>query len=575
MNFDITTLLSKLKNVVLKTEIDQAKKVSRSKHILDTHWYRIPNVKHFGIEVKEYNMIFEFFGIAKKNNPIIEISPYKNAKFNIYMERQIRRLRKLKSNPKKFFAVSWFLMKNSKVFRVSAINKTMKRWYKEIPFGVVMKADRGVNRILKNEDSNLSYRRVYIPKGENDHRPLGVPDVEWRIVLQMTNNFLYIFLEDIFLKSQHGFLPNKGTLTAWVEVLKISKAKYIYEYDLKQFFPSVNNNKIFDHLISLGTPLTFSSWLEAINARQPILPTKELLDESGVKKATFKLDMISDPSLNFTKLTGVLLKVGKHIVFVKRQLPPLPRVRNNKVTEEWLLYEKARSLNWKGPDLKDVIKVSRKLADSWTVKPQFNGVPQGSNTGPLLSLIALIDFLKQQPSVSYADDGVFYGDEPFEILDRPEWGVNLHPEKSGWVKKDGNWLKPLKFLGLTWDGSSLRAETRKGSKLVADNMKAAFSLLTSNSLRSLSGKYALTWDSILEAQFGGTLISKLYNGTWNMDEARRQCRINRPKGCILPEDCSFYNASSFASHALIRILTNKRKRYIQHQKGIGRIQSNL
>jgi hypothetical protein len=106
MNFDIATLLSKLKNVVLKSEIDQAKKVSRSKHVLDTHWYRIPNVKHFGIEVKEYNMIFEFFGIAKKNNPIIEISPYKNAKFNIYMERQIRRLRKLKSNPSKFFTVT-------------------------------------------------------------------------------------------------------------------------------------------------------------------------------------------------------------------------------------------------------------------------------------------------------------------------------------------------------------------------------------------------------------------------------------------------------------------------------------
>jgi len=48
-----------------------------------------------------------------------------------------------------------------------------------------------------------------------------------------------------------------------------------------------------------------------------------------------------------------------------------------------------------------------------------------------------------------------------------EWGIQYSPEKSGWVKRDGKWLKPLKFLGLTYDGErdTLTASTREGSTL--------------------------------------------------------------------------------------------------------------
>lgn len=46
----------------------------------------------------------------------------------------------------------------------------------------------------------------------------------------------------------------------------------------------------------------------------------------------------------------------------------------------------------------------------------------------------------------------------------------LHPEKSGWVKKDGVWLKPLKFLGLVYDGLSdvLYSDTKTGKRLIFD-----------------------------------------------------------------------------------------------------------
>jgi len=48
--------------------------------------------------------------------------------------------------------------------------------------------------------------------------------------------------------------------------------------------------------------------------------------------------------------------------------------------------------------------------------------------------------------------------------------IEYAEEKSGEIKTAGVWKKVLKFLGLVYDGDKdqLRAETRKGSKLIMD-----------------------------------------------------------------------------------------------------------
>jgi hypothetical protein len=176
----------------------------------------------------------------------------------------------------------------------------------------------------------------------------------------MLNNFLYIYIEKYFLSSQHGFIPTRGTLSAWMDLLnKINKYDYIYEFDLKQFFPSVNNLEIRKILRSLNVPTDFANYLTEMNKSQPELPKKTLLDESK----TFRIN-----------------------TFIARdRAPKLPIV--------------ARSYRYP----KDVIP------------DQFKGVPQGSNLGPTLSILVLKSFLQQQVSVSYADDGLFFSNEPFEI----------------------------------------------------------------------------------------------------------------------------------------------------------------
>jgi len=51
------------------------------------------------------------------------------------------------------------------------------------------------------------------------------------------------------------------------------------------------------------------------------------------------------------------------------------------------------------------------------------GVPQGAPTSPFLSMLTLKEFLQQQPSISYADDPIFYNDRPFVIDFNEERGI--------------------------------------------------------------------------------------------------------------------------------------------------------
>lgn len=98
----------------------------------------------------------------------------------------------------------------------------------------------------------------------------------------------------------------------------------------------------------------------------------------------------------------------------------------------------------------------------------FNGIAQGSPLSPTLSTIILVHLIMLHPeirSLFYADDGLLYSDKPFDpdkilgMIDKNS-GVVAHPEgsKSGWIKRAGIWLKPLKFLNRIFIAHSIESE---------------------------------------------------------------------------------------------------------------------
>jgi len=140
----------------------------------------------------------------------------------------------------------------------------------------------------------------------------------------------------------------------------------------------------------------------------------------------------------------------------------------------------------------------------------FFGLPQGANTSPFLSILVLKDTLFKTAKelganlLMYADDGVFYGKtlskELVKLVElygvaNLEANIKFHQKKSGWVKRDGVWLKPWKYLGLVYDGNRNKwmASTRKGSTLEHDKEKL-IQALVNRQLRKAGG-YTETKDS--------------------------------------------------------------------------------
>lgn len=204
--------------------------------------------------------------------------------------------------------------------------------------------------------------------------------------------------------------------------------------------------------------------------------------------------------------------------------------------------------------------------DSPTGNYSSSGVAQGTPTGPLLSAIILKNFLKQHPGLSYADDGLFYGNKKFKVQDDPESGIIIKPEKSGWIKWNGVWKKPLKFLGLVYDGKTLKAQTRKGSDLELTQdasyfIQAIDEAETYRKTRKGHSSKELSFESVFKSKYIGWIQSRLYQNTFNLEEFFQNFTYTKAlhswseqvgeKPGRYKTKLDVFNSSSYASHWLI------------------------
>jgi len=162
---------------------------------------------------------------------------------------------------------------------------------------------------------------------------------------------------------------------------------------------------------------------------------------------------------------------------------------------------------------------------------QVRGLPQGSPTSPFLSCLVLREFILRFPNVQYADDGLYYGDLLDEEgntrnpiitpnTDMVKSNIYFNLDKSGWVKRNGEWLKPLRFLGLQYDGKldQLRGSTRNGSDLVFDKqdlIDEVYDLETSieGDSPQKGGVERDSWQKYIRSRLDGFMQSRLYDGS--------------------------------------------------------------
>lgn len=610
----ITPLLSKAIKVVdlHKVRDNKAGKIKIGNEI--TPWVKIPNVASFSIKLNQLDPIFAIFGIKKKYAPTLFMEEYKANGINRYLEHQIIRLSKHRNNPVLYWQLAQILMKRSNCFRVVAIQHVFRKWYRNYPLGFIINTNRKVSKIINTGLSKMDYSRVYIPKGENRWRPLGVPKPEWRLLLHMYSNFLTFFLAHRLI-NQHGFIPGKGTLTAWQQIFqeRLVEKSYIKEWDFKNFFNEIHSNRVSEILLSYHVPKSVVYFLENINRSDIQLPSERKLDESVAEAQKESHENIKNGVLNeeSDQFQGVKELIDgtpdQHKVFFETGGGDFIKFDPISDPNKWdlRLYKKnmikmleVMMCEDGASDIQEYLQLQWALLDSYRpakIPTQFNGMAQGSPTSPILANTIMDLWVKQHPSsihcVAYADDSVSFSNHPIELSPPDDTGIKINPDKSGYVKYEGKWLKPLKFLGLEYDGNIFRAHTRKGSKLALGprerhlmevvsqlqedqmfyNIEEALEWLkTVNQAHEKFGpsgelKLNNSWEDYFKSRLIGFILSRLYQGTWNLDNLEQDFEMNFVRGSwmdtkLRKKKLDIFVASSYANYSLLNIFRHNQMR---------------
>ena len=101
-----------------------------------------------------------------------------------------------------------------------------------------------VSRLKRKKYKPIPAKRVYIPKGENDKRPLGISALENKIVEKGIVTILESIYEQDFLDSSYGFRPKRNShqaLKRLNDLIMFQPVNHIVEADIKGFFDNVSH----------------------------------------------------------------------------------------------------------------------------------------------------------------------------------------------------------------------------------------------------------------------------------------------------------------------------------------------
>jgi hypothetical protein len=509
---------------------------------------RIPNIRDLRVRLGKLDETLLKHGLKKRKGTKLEFEKWHNRPQNRYLEWSSIRLNRSVHNPRKFWRIGEYLLRRSTTYGMSCLYKVMPNWPRKVGLTTVKKIWTEYESIRKERGYKLiDLKRIYVPKDGGKWRPIGSPTISWRMYLCGWGWLLSIYLYDHISRHQHGFIPNRGTLTAWSDVMsKVEKCQGIWEYDLKQCFEQIKIGKIISLLREIGMPEPLLQELHTLNSSYPKLPKEEKVDESRAKAKKERIEQEQE----------LEKKLGKGVIWSLRSAEHVQTDYAQAFLKAVTGYE--NSMNYAGHLKKGLLVFGTKKEESEeTIRNRMlreelaeGGLPQGSAMSPILtnlgiqnSVLGLLDH------VMYADDGLIFDvveDLDPKELNNPEIGIEINEEKSRWVKKNGKWLRPLKFLGLVYHGESkiLESQTRSGRQLRMTKWKAWEDwrrqeklswLLEGTASKNYSwsakiDKEGASWHDFFQSKIRGYILSRMYIGKWNLEEFYQQFNLTFSKG---------------------------------------------
>lgn len=101
-----------------------------------------------------------------------------------------------------------------------------------------------VDRLKKGVYRAKLVKRVYILKGKDKFRPLGLPSLEDKLVQIVVAQILSAIFEPAFLASSFGYRPNRSPQAAvreMTDTLYGNRHNYVVEADVKSYFDSIDH----------------------------------------------------------------------------------------------------------------------------------------------------------------------------------------------------------------------------------------------------------------------------------------------------------------------------------------------